>query len=162
VATNSQFSSWCRWARRDRLHGIEQPGIYVVARSLIVLEGRRFSWRPDIIYIGMTNAVAGLRGRLQQFHNTIAKKRVQHGGADRLLYKYQSFRRLESRLWVSVAAFKCDPRSYDPRDLRVMGRVAQYEYECLAAFAQRFGRVPPFNNRKESPKYSRTVGKTRR
>jgi len=37
-------------------------------------------------------------------------------------------------------------------DLRKMGEVAMAEYECFARFAEKFGRVPEFNDKKRSPK----------
>jgi hypothetical protein len=45
------------------------------------IAGKHFSWRKEIIYVGMTNAIAGLKGRLKQFDNTILGK-IGHGGAD--------------------------------------------------------------------------------
>ena len=36
----------------------------------------------------MTNSIAGIKGRLKQFDNTIIGK-GGHGGADRVRYKYQ-------------------------------------------------------------------------
>lgn len=33
-----------------------------------------------------------------------------------------------------------------------MGRVARFEYECMAEYASRFGRLPEFNDMKRSPK----------
>jgi hypothetical protein len=107
----------------------------------------------------MTNSAGGLRGRLQQFDNTIKGVRNQHGGADRVRYKYRSYEHLQRRLYVAVAVFKCSVNSTRPVDLRVMGRVAQYEYECLAVFRERFKRLPKFNDKKKAPKYSRTIGR---
>lgn len=54
----------------------------------------------------------------------------------------------------------CTPGSTLPRDLKVMGEVARFEYLCLAAYADKFDRVPEFNNRK-TPKHSRTRRKSR-
>ena len=156
-----QFSRWLRWLDRNQHGGIEFPGVYIVAHSSVSLAGNRFSWRPDIIYIGMTNAVAGLRGRLQQFDNTIAGK-TGHGGADRVRYKYRDYEPLCERLFVAVASFQCDVKSADPVDLRMMGEVAQFEYLCLAQFAKRFKRLPEFNDRKTAPKFSLTVARAGR
>jgi hypothetical protein len=33
-----------------------------------------------------------------------------------------------------------------------MGEVAKYEYECFALFAEKFGHLPEFNDKKRSPK----------
>ena len=41
-----------------------------------------------------------------------------------------------------------------------MGDVARFEYLCLAEYVEKFGVLPEFNNKKDSPKYSRTLGRT--
>ena len=148
------FSKWLPWSERDEHTGMEYPGVYVIARSGRALGGAPFLWCREIIYVGMTNAAAGLRGRLRQFDNTIAGKRTEHGGADRVRYKFRSYEKLRRELYVALVVFECDPTSVGPRDLRTMGRVAQCEYQCLAAFSQRFSKLPQFNDKKKSPKYS--------
>jgi hypothetical protein len=74
-------------------------------------------------------------------------------------YKHRDYPALCECLYVAVVPFKCDVRSHKPADLLVMGRVASFEYECFAAFAERFGRLPEFNDKKEARKYSLTVGR---
>jgi hypothetical protein len=68
------FSPWFHWNDRNDYAGIEYPGIYVVAISRRNIAREPFSFRREIVYVGMTNAVAGLKGRLIQFDNTIAQK----------------------------------------------------------------------------------------
>jgi hypothetical protein len=62
-------------------------------------------------------------------------------------------------LYVAVASFKCDVTSGRPADLRTMGDVAQFEYLCFSHFVERFGRMPEFNNKKDTLKYSLTIGR---
>ena len=155
-----RFSRWLRWPDRNQHLGIRHPGVYAIAHSRRRLAGKAFSWRRDIIYIGMTNSVGGLRSRLQQFDNTIAGK-TGHGGADRVRYKFRKYRPLSQRLYVAVAIFECDVTSASPADLRTMGDVAQFEYRCLADFAERFRQVPPFNDKRNAPKFSLSVGRAR-
>lgn len=133
--------------------------MYAVAHSTRNIAGNPFSWRKEVIYVGMTNAAAGLKGRMKQFDNTISGKAGQHGGADRVRYKYRNYDAFVKRAYVAVAPFKCDTTSNRPHDLRKMGAVAKFEYLCLAHFVERFGKLPKFNNKKEAPKYSRTVGR---
>ncbi len=154
----NRFCNWQRWADRGELENLGNPGVCAIAICMANLAGTKFSWRPDIVYIGMTNAEAGLRGRLQQFDNTIIGK-TGHGGADRVRYKHRDYKRLCKRLYVAVASFACNVTSNTPRDLRVMGRVARFEYECFAYFATAFSRLPEFNNKHEAPKYSLTAGR---
>lgn len=153
-----RFSAWVLWKGRRALAHLARPGVYALAVTDEGLSGRSFSWRADIVYIGMTNAASGLKGRLQQFDNTIAGKQG-HGGADRVRYKHRDYPVLCDRLWVAVAPFKCDVRSQKPEDLLAMGRVASFEYECFAAFAGQFGRLPEFNDKKQARKYSLTVAR---
>lgn len=148
-------SAWVRWRDREELQ-CAFPGVYILARSAHSLAGKPFSWTPEIIYVGMTNGAAGLRGRLAQFDQTVSGRRLSHGGADRVRFKHNDYGRLCRALYVSVIAFKCDPTSQAPSDLRVMGEVAKMEFTCLAEYAQRFGRLPQFNNKTTSPKLSKS------
>jgi hypothetical protein len=43
-----------------------------------------------------------------------------------------------------------------------MGNVARFEYLCFAEFAERFGRLPRFNDKANAPKYSKRVEMTSR
>lgn len=154
---DNRFSAWNPWPRRDETLGVSYPGVYVLAYSGRNIAGKPFSWRKEIVYVGMTNAVSGLKGRLRQFDNTILGK-SGHGGADRVRYKHRNYCSLVKRLFVAVAPFKCDPRSTRPKDLRIMGEVAEFEYLCFAHFVEKYGVLPEFNNKKASPKYSLSAG----
>jgi hypothetical protein len=147
------------WERRGEHEHLAYPGVYVIATPKRPLGSRRFDWTPDIVYVGMTNAVGGLASRLQQFANTLDGKRG-HGGADRVRLRYRRHTEFARHAFVAVAAFRCDPRSAQPRDLRVMGNVARFEFQCLAAYVELFGRLPEFNDKRRSPKFSVTVGRT--
>lgn len=150
------FSPWFRWNDRSQYSGIEYPGIYVVAISRANISGETFSFRKEIIYVGMTNAVAGLKGRLNQFDSTIAQKRLQHGGADRVLYKHQDYTALVKKLYVALRHFRCFPANETPTDLRTMGKVANAEYQCMAQCVEELGALPEFNRKKEALKFSLT------
>ena len=145
------FSNWIAWAKREDLAGVRSPGIYVLAIADTDIAGESFGWRQEIAYIGMSNSLAGLRGRLQQFDNTIAGK-TGHGGAQRFMHDHPEYDRLASMLWVAVWPFACNVARLAADDLRVMGEVARAEYECLARFKQIYGRLPKYNDKKNSPK----------
>lgn len=106
----------------------------------------------------MTNAKSGLKGRLKAFNNTILGKRG-HGGADRFRYKHQNYEKLVKKLFVSVAPFKANVTTNNPKDLLVMGDVAKFEYQCFAQYVDSYDDLPEFNNKKLSQKYSRTYGR---
>jgi hypothetical protein len=148
----NEFTKWKKWVSRDNLADIEYPGIYCIALSESDLSGQDFTWIREIIYVGMTNSRAGLKGRLKQFNSTINGK-TRHGGADRFIYRYHDHQDLVNRLFVSIRPFKCDVESNDPENLITMGDVAKFEYECFATYVEKFGCLPEFNDKK-SPKFS--------
>ncbi|MBZ2193291.1 hypothetical protein JFJ09_13850 [Pseudoalteromonas arctica] len=157
----SRFTKWMRWCDRDTVQGINYPGIYICAISEEDISGKNFSWTTNIVYVGMTNSLKGLTGRLKQFDNTI-KGKSGHGGADRMRYKYQNYNELVNKLYVAVALFTCNVKSNSPEDLRTMGEVAKFEYDCFARFTESFGYLPEFNDFAKSPKYSLTIGRKNR
>lgn len=148
-----RFSKWIKWKNHNDAEGIHYPGVYICAISETDLSGKKFRWLQEIVYIGMTNSLSGLKGRLRQFDNTIVGKRG-HGGADRVLYKHRDYQTLISKLFFAISPFKCDVKKSTPTDLRIMGEVAKFEYDCFAHFSETFGSLPEFNNKKKSPKYS--------
>src|ERR1035437_907557 len=147
------FSNWTRWRERAQLPGIKFPGVYAIALADDDIASTPFIWRKEIIYIGVTVSKGGLKSRLQQFDNTINKKEG-HGGAVRVRFKHRDYDALVSKLFVSVNYTECDvkPNLPKPSDLRLIGSVLQQEYECFAVFAEKFGRWPEFNDKKESRK----------
>jgi hypothetical protein len=147
------FSHWISWESRNCYVG-DEPGVYVIAKSKRNIAGKPFSWRKEIVYVGMTNAPYGLKGRLAHFDATISGKANNHGGADRVRYAHQEYKLLSPQLYVAVALFKCDVLSKKPKDLITMGKVADFEYRCFAEFTKQFDRMPEFND-KRSKKFSR-------
>ncbi len=147
------FSTWINWDNRNSLDGLKFPGVYCLVISDVDLSGQEFKWIKEITYVGMTNSLGGLKSRLKQFDYTIVGK-TGHGGADRFRYKYQSYDDLVNSLYVSVCPFKCDVKSNRPDDLRIMGEVAKFEYDCIATYVEKFGHLPEFNDKRRSPKYS--------
>ena len=147
----SAFTRWIRWADRLQLSDLSYPGVYVLAISRKDISGKAFSWIPQIAYVGMTNSKGGLRSRLRQFERTI-KGGSGHGGARRVRFKHTRYATLNRKLYLAVRPFTCDVSSGQPRDLRIMGDVARFEYVCFARYSRRFGRLPEFNDKKRSPK----------
>jgi len=152
---DKDFTQWTKWENRNSLNGIKYSGIYCIAISETDLSEQDFEWIFNITYVGMTNSKAGLKGRLKQFDNTIIGK-SGHGGADRFRYKYENYEDLVNKLYVSVCYFECDVKSNSPKDLRIMGKVAKLEYDCFAEYVEKFGKLPEFNDKKRSLKYSLT------
>ena len=152
-----KFTKWRAWHERSTFPGLKYPGVYALAITKTNLTGKGFAWRRDIIYIGMTNSVAGLSGRLLQFDYTISGKRLLHGGADRVRYAHQDHPALKKKLYVAIAVFPCDVRAKSAKDLETMGKVTRFEYQCWAEYVRNFRKLPRFND-KNAPKYSKAVG----
>jgi hypothetical protein len=73
------------------------------------IAGTRFEWTKEIRYFGFTNAVSGLRGRLDQFNNTLRNKSGPgHGGAQRFLNKCRNGNALAKKLYVAICPFECN------------------------------------------------------
>ena len=146
-----KFTEWKLWEAQSELQGMQYPGIYAIAVSSSDLSGKAFSLIPEIAYFGMTNSKGGLKSRLKAFDNTI-KGKNGHGGAHRFRFKHPDYKSLSSMLYVAVCTFHCDVKTHQPKDLRIMGKVTQFEYECFAQFVEKFGHLPEFNDMKRSPK----------
>ena len=155
-----EFSDWQPWLKRFTLPGLKYPGVYCLAISDQDLSNKTFDWIVEIKYIGMTNSIAGLVGRLQQFDNTI-KGKSGHGGADRFRNDYHDYQELIQKLFVSVCFFKCDVKSVNPYDLIMMGEVAKYEYVCFSEYSKIYYKLPLYNDKKKSPKHSKTSNKSK-
>lgn len=148
-----RFSNWVKFERRDELRNTNYPGVYAIAISSEDIAGSRFSWAKEISYFGFTNAASGLRGRLDQFNNTLRDKAGPgHGGAQRFLGKNRNGNALAKRLYVAVCPFKCDVSTNSPADLRIMGDVVRAEYLAFAKYVALYGRLPEFNDKEKSPK----------
>lgn len=102
----------------------------------------------------MTVSGNGLRGRLSQFDTTL-RGPIKHGGADRVRYRHRIYENLTSRLLVAVAPVPCEVNEVSPKSLRLMGDIVRLEYLCLAEYHRRFGRLPQFNDKARSPKFSK-------
>jgi hypothetical protein len=155
------FSPWFRWSDRTQYLGINLPGVYVIAISDRDISGESFSFRKEIVYVGMSNSVNGLKQRLKQFDLTIQfpDKPSQHGGADRFRYKHRNYRSLARKLFVSLRHFPCSPAEETPKNLRAMGKVVKAEYDCMALCIEKLRFLPEFNRKKDSVKLSHNRGR---
>lgn len=151
--TTLNFSSWIKWdnwvSKRDKF---KHPGIYALRISEDNIEGQPFEWVEDIVYLGMTCAVTGLKGRLNQFNITLRdNKGGGHGGARRFRYDYEVGQQLAILLYVAICEFKRDA-NVTPEYLLVNGEVVKAEYVALAVYLNKFKKLPRYNDKKASPK----------
>jgi hypothetical protein len=145
------FSRWTRWETRNELEGLAAPGVYTVAKSSVNLDGTPFDWSHEIIYFGVSG---NLKKRLRQFDDTIGKRKKQHGGADRVLFKYPDYKALAPHLYVSVITVGNTATSNTPDCLRRIGDAHRLEYYCMAKYLELHSYLPEFN-RSDAPKFSR-------
>jgi hypothetical protein len=151
-----RFSKWEKFDHRHDLKNTKYPGVYAIAVSNKNIAGTRFKWIEQIRYFGFTNSGGGLRGRLDQFNNTLRDKSGPgHGGAQRFRRKHRNGGKLAKKLYVAVCPFKCDVSSNKPKDLKVMGDVVRAEYLAFAKYVTHFRRLPQFNDKERSPKRPR-------
>ena len=146
-----RFTPWARWVERNEIPGIMYPGVYCITISEEDISGREFNWIPEIKYIGMTVSKEGLKNRLKQFDTTM-RGGEGHGGAYRFRRKHQDPQKLEKVLYVSVCSFPCGKSKKSPEDLRIMGQVVGFEYDCFAEYVERFVERPEFLDEDKSPK----------
>lgn len=153
-----QFSHWEKWDNRLQLNVNEllrYPGIYALLISEHDMNGQLFDWQKEIVYFGMTNSIAGLKGRLSQFDNVL-KDRRGHGGAERFRYDYEDGKGLAKILYVSICPFKDfkleKMPDITPENLLVHGQVAMAEFVAFAEYLKIHERLPKYNDKKASPK----------
>jgi hypothetical protein len=150
------FSVWKWWPRRVELgEELLYPGVYAIRLCGDDLNDLPFDWSPQIIYIGMSNAIGGIKSRLNQFDQTMRTAQVSHGGADRVRYKHRDYSQFSENAYVSVYTIPCNVTSNRPADLRTMGEVCRAEYEALAMYAENYCRLPEFND-KRTNKFSKS------
>jgi len=156
------FSKWNKFEYRRNIQDLNYPGIYAISVTDTLLDGINFNYIEEIKYFGMTNSIQGLSGRLKQFENTVYKRKIQHGGAERFNFKYlnqenlsdrnMKLTELNDRLYISVFPFVCDVKSNSPFDLETMGDVTKAEYVALANYVKIHGNLPEFNDKIRSKK----------
>ncbi|EJG1619291.1 hypothetical protein QX216_13505 [Vibrio parahaemolyticus] len=128
------FSSWSYWTDRGSLENISYPGIYALAITSDDLTGQKMSF-DNIVYIGMSNSLSGIKGRLNQLNRSINGGRGHSGGntiRDHL-GEYSDWKN-DLDLYVSICPIICDVKRRSIEDLKLMGAVSYMEYEAFSLF----------------------------
>jgi hypothetical protein len=153
-----QFTNWTLFDSRANLKDIQYPGIYALAISQINLTDQTFSYIREIVYFGMTNSRTGLAGRLNAFNNSLRDKSGPgHGGCERFRYDHEDGTQLAKKLYVAICPFECNVKSIARKDLTAMGEVARAEYLAFAEYADKFNKLPKYNDKNISPKRKPTI-----
>ena len=80
------------WANRKELSNLSFPGVYVLAITRDDVSHTPFSWIPEIVYAGMTNAKGGSSNReLARLDDTV-KGGDGHGGGHRVRFRASGLR----------------------------------------------------------------------
>lgn len=126
------------------------PGVYVIAWANENILGEKVNW-DDIYYIGMSNAKAGVKGRLKQFWNGITKG-TGHSGGNRWFNingKYNNTNSNKKFYFAYILIEDCnvDKTERKPPDLRKMGEVAKLEYDLMAKYKEKTEKEPEGNKK---------------
>lgn len=139
------FSPWYSWENRNQYPLGSYPGIYLVAISNKALEGTMpvFS---DVVYIGMTLAQKGLKGRWGQFQRCL-RGGEGHSGGKRVFEDKGHYDKWREKLYVSAMGIECNVKEPTSEDYIKMGWVAFLEYDGFAKFASEVGGHPKYNKK---------------
>ncbi|WP_148300341.1 hypothetical protein [Holophaga foetida] len=152
------FSDWQPWSELCKITKLDQPGVYAIGVSDEDLSNRKFSICPEIRYFGMTISKGGLASRLSQLHGALFDKNGPHGVAWRFRFDYPNAVHSIERFFISVARFDCNPKMKTPGDLRMMGKVLEFEYACFSDYMEVFGHIPKYNDTDLRPKKYYGIG----
>ncbi len=141
-----RFSRWYAWNRRDEYLHVHRPGVYII---YITKRPRLHLKKSDLYkasYIGMTVSKGGLRSRWRQFDRAV-RGLGGHSGGNAIYKEKGNYKKWTESLYV--AALSVDIRVSQPRpsDYREMGKAAYLEYDALARYFRRHGKLPPFNTK---------------
>lgn len=146
-----------RWMALDAATLSDLPttsGVYVLAYSEKKLLGQKVS-PGAVIYVGVTNKLDGIQGRVRQFWNSI-EGRPQHSGGNSFLsdcaegQKYSArISQDDKRLYISYVTFDCERRKNfrTGDDLRTMGMVLGLELFVIAHIKDCTDKEPLLNRK---------------
>lgn len=141
-----KFTPWVRFDDRKNLPNTQYPGIYAFAISENSLAGREFGLSEKIVLLGVTFKKAGIKGRLEQFNNSIrGKSGIGDKAARRMRREYKDGEELAKRLYVSICHIKCDVTALSREDIGTIYEGARAAYLALEEFHKRYNRHPKYN-----------------
>lgn len=143
---------WTHWHNRQTIKDLNQLGIYFIAFSDKDLEGKPFSMIKEIIYIGMSISMKGVKGRLKQFESAMRGANGRHGGAERVRFKHKDPEAFFKNAYLSVMLFPVSESRKTPKDWKQKGECVKHEYESFGNYLEKYGELPEFNDMKRSKK----------
>jgi hypothetical protein len=144
-------TKWYKWEKRNEIESKNQPAIYYIAYSETDISKSDFSLLKEIVYIGMTVSIGGLKSRLDQFEATMRGK-TGHGGAARVLFKHKEADAFFRKAYVSARIFPISTTRDTPNDWRIKSECVGLEYKSFADYLEQYNMLPEFNDHKKSKK----------
>ncbi|WP_122033190.1 hypothetical protein [Aliivibrio sp. EL58] len=144
-----KFGQWVYWADRDAIDNISFPGIYVLAITSEDLTNKPVEY-SQVVYIGMSNSLSGVKGRLYQLNRSITGLSGHSGGNSiRKYHGVYDFWEDNLDLYVAVCPVICNVAKRSIKDLKLMGAVSYMEYEAFSLFKKYCPKQnkPKFNTR---------------
>ncbi len=145
-------TKWYRWSDRNKITNKNQPAVYFIAYSEKDISDKDFSFIKEIVYIGMTISLNGLKGRLDQFEAAMKGKDGVHGGAERVRFKYKDSGKFFEKTYISAKIFALSDTRETADDWRTKGDCVRHEYKSFADYIDKFKCLPEFNDQKKSKK----------
>lgn len=144
-----EFGQWCHWSEIGQIANLNFPGVYALAITSEHLSGKSMKYN-QVSYIGMSNSLAGIKGRLSQLNRSINGK-FGHSGGRSIRNKYGVYIDWKANLYlyVSICPVICDVSKRSVKDLQLMGAVSYMEYEAFSLFRKKVPKkgIPEFNTR---------------
>lgn len=145
-------TNWYKWSDRNKIVNKSQPAVYFIAYSENVISGNAFTMLKEIIYIGMTISVKGLKSRLEQFEKSMKGGEGIHGGAERVRFKHKDFNKFLNNVYVSARIFHLSATKNTSSDWRIKGACIGHEYISFADYIDLYHELPEFNDHNRSKK----------
>jgi hypothetical protein len=145
-------TKWYKWVNRNGIKFRNQPAVYYIAYTNVDISGQDFTYLKDIIYIGVTTSQEGLKGRLDNFENSMKGINGVHGGAERVRFKHKDFATFFANAYVSAKIFELSSNRNSPNDWRIKGDCLGDEYKSIATYLEMYEELPEFNDHKKSKK----------
>jgi hypothetical protein len=145
-----EFRVWHAWDQREKIEGYNLPGIYLIRITSAANVAGSPANLTDAAYIGMTNSLKGLKGRLEQFDKTIRGKADSHNPAKRIRKERGNYE-WQDPLYVAAMSIECDTKTPEYDDYIKMGWVVYLEYVTLAKYHDVNKKLPQYNIKSKRP-----------
>jgi len=132
------FSKWTRWGERTRLNGIQNPGVYALARFTKPPRGPVELRARNIIYFGETCGNS-LRGRWRAFHRSAFEGNRGHSGGRTYRRRFGG----KGMRGLYVAAFPVEGLTKELRALFIR----YIERKVILEYASKWGVAPKCNRK---------------